>query len=211
MHVDTEHVPETVHVKLLVLLLLDQLFRFALQQSQFDHTFRQHFNRMLFQLIVCYARSHHLHTRHLRLQHEVVDLALRLCVTTIDRESACDIGSVALVFSSRIDQQQVAVAKLAVVVDVVKHSRVWTSSHDRGVSRSGGAMPPEYLLDQRFHLKLLHPRLHGLHRFAMSFGSDVGSSLHDLDLFRSLHNAQLVHNRRRINDCLWRVNRLAIQ
>ena len=44
----------------------------------------------------------------------------------------------------------------------------------------------------------------------MSFGSDVRSCLHDLDLFRRLEHAHLVHNRCRVNDRLRRVYGLAI-
>src|SRR5215217_5163016 len=136
---------------------------------------------MLFQLLVRRARPHHLHTLHLRLQHEVVNLSLRFTVTTIDRKSARDVGSVALVLSTRIEQQQVAVAKLTVVVDVVKHGRVWASADNRRVSWTRCAMPPEDLLDQRLKLILFHAGLSRLHRLAMCFSSDVSRSLHDLD------------------------------
>ena len=47
MNVDADHVTKPVHVKLLVLILLDQLLRFTLQQPELDHTFSQHFDRML--------------------------------------------------------------------------------------------------------------------------------------------------------------------
>jgi len=100
--------------------------------------------------------------------------------------------------------------QLAVVVDVMKHGRVWTSTDNRRVRRTGRAMPPEYLLDQRLKLILFHPSLSCLHRLAMSFSSDVSRSLHDLDLFGRLEHAHLVYDRRRVDDRLRRVHRLAI-
>ena len=72
-------------------------------------------------------------------------------------------------------------------------------------------MPAKDLFDQRFDLILLHPGPHGLHRFAMSFGGDVGRGLHDLDLILALQHAHLVNDRRRIDDRLRRMNRLAIR
>src|SRR6185369_11583262 len=63
---------------------------------------------------------------------------------------------------------------------------------------------------QSLELILLKPGLRGPHRLTMSFGSDVGCRLHDLDLFRRLEHAHLVHDRRRIDDRLRRMNGLAI-
>ena len=65
-------------------------------------------------------------------------------------------------------------------------------------------------LDQGLDLILPHTGLGCLHCLAMCFGSDVRRSLHDLDLFRRLEHAHLVHDRRRIDDRLWWVDRLAI-
>src|SRR5215211_6647196 len=93
----------------------------------------------------------------------------------------------------------------------MQHSGVWTTTDNRRVGRAGSAMPAKDLFDQRFDLKLLHAGSHGLHRFAMSFRGDVSRSLHDRNLILSLQYAHLVNDRRRIDNRLGRMNRLAIQ
>ena len=45
----------------------------------------------------------------------------------------------------------------------------------------------------------------------MGFGGNVGSALHQLDLFRRLQHAHLVNDRRGIDDGSRRMNRLAIE
>jgi hypothetical protein len=102
---------------------------------------------VLFQLLVRHTRTHHLNARHLRLQHQVVNLALRFCVTAVDRKRARNVRRVALVLSAGIYQQQVPIAKFSIVVDVMKHRRVWTTADDRRVRRTSSAAPAKDLFD----------------------------------------------------------------
>src|ERR1043165_366811 len=93
----------------------------------------------------------------------------------------------------------------------MQHSSIWTTADDRGVRRSCSTVATKDLFDQRLDFVLLHARSHCLHRFAVSFGGDVGRGLHDLQLFGTLQHTHLVNDRRRIDDRLRWVDRLAIQ
>src|SRR6185295_3460441 len=93
----------------------------------------------------------------------------------------------------------------------MKHGRIWTTTDDRRVCRSGSTAATEYLLYQCLYFVLRHAWSHGLHCFAMCFSGDVGRGLHDLQLFWTLQHTHLVDNRRRIDNRLRWIDRLAIQ
>ena len=85
---------------------------------------------MGFQFIMRRAGPHHLDARHLRFQHQVVNLALGFRVPAVDGKRAGDVRRVTFVFSAGIDQQQFAIAQFAVVVDVVQHGGVRARADD---------------------------------------------------------------------------------
>src|SRR6185436_10184272 len=97
------------------------------------------------------------------------------------------------------------------VVDVVEDGSVRARADDRGVSRSGGTAAFEDQFYQCFDFILFHSRSCGFHCFAMSFGSYVGSALHQLNLVIALEYAHLVDDRRGIDNCLWWMNRFAVE
>ncbi len=76
------------------------------------------------------SRPNHFDARHLRLEHEIVNLALGFRVTTVDRKRPRNIGGVTFVLSAGIDQQQFAVLQLAIVINVVEHRCIYTGAND---------------------------------------------------------------------------------
>src|ERR1044072_9853487 len=93
----------------------------------------------------------------------------------------------------------------------MKDGGIWTTTADRCVCRSRSTAATEDLFAQCLDVVLLHAGSHSLHRFAMSFGGDVGRSLHDLELFGSLQHTHFMNDPRRIDDRLRWIDRLAIQ
>src|SRR6266850_1632673 len=157
------------------------------------------------------AGPYHLDAGNLRLEHQVVDFALALGISAVDGISARDVRRISFVFSAGIHQEQLAIAQFPVVVYVVKHGSVWPSPNDRCVGWTSRSLPPEYLFDERFNFVFLHARSNGFHRLNVGFSCNVGSLLHQLNLFRTLQHPQLMDNRRRIDDRSGRMYGLSIE
>ena len=83
-----------------------------------------------------------------------------------------------LKFRARIEQQQIAVVKHGVVVDVVQDGRVRAAADDGGIGGRARPTATELILDEGFDLELVHAGAHPAHRFAVCFGGDVGGALH---------------------------------
>ena len=79
---------------------------------------------MSFKVLEPHAGTNHVDAGHLRFQHQVIDVALRLRELTVDRKRARNVRSVTFVFSAGIHQQQIAILKRVHVGDIVQHGGV---------------------------------------------------------------------------------------
>ena len=107
------------------------------QQSEFDQPLSHHAYRGLVRLIPVIAGTHLLDGGQLRLEHHFVDGPLRRAELTADREGPCYVRSVVIVFATRIEQQELAVAQWLVVVAVMHHTGIGAAAHDRVVGHVG--------------------------------------------------------------------------
>ncbi len=116
----------------------------------------------------------------LRSTDQIVQRALRRREAAVDREGAGDIGRVAAVFGTGIDQHQLAIATTRVVGAVMQHAGVAAAADDAAVCRPcvGSA---EFALDLGLQFVLMHARPRQPHCRAMRTHTDVGSLLHQGD------------------------------
>ena len=88
-------------------------------------------HRRLVRLIPVIAGPHLVDGGELRLEHHLVDRALRGREAAADGKRAGDVGGVVVVLAARVEQQQVAVAQALIVVAVVHHAGIGAAADDR--------------------------------------------------------------------------------
>ena len=140
----------------------------------------------------------------LRCQDNIVKRFLRSAEVAVDRESARDIGAVAIQLGSRIDQQEVPFAQSVSVIDVMQHAGIGTPSHDRRVGRILRAALAKYVFQLGFDLVLTHARCAASHGPPVSVNRNSCRFFHDTKLRRAFDQAQFMQNAAQINQFSWR-------
>ncbi len=208
MNIDAKIMTDTVHIVFHVGFLFDEVLGLALKQAELLHALGQKLYRKFLAGLNGIARFCELDALKLDVKHDVIDLTLSGCKFAVDRKRAGDIRSVKLVFRTGVDQDQVAVLERHVVLDVMQDRSVSTAADDRVVGDAAGSP----VLHIRFHegldLRLIHSGLNFLHRQDVSFGGNIGSTLHERDLLVALVKPHVADDRRRVDDRVRRISGL---
>ena len=183
-----------VHVERAVQFLADDLLAFALQEAQCQQAVDQHFDSARVWLIDRHSRTDRLDGRKLRVQYEIVDRALRLAEATADGKRTGDIGAIAAVLSTGVDEQQVFGAQPLIVGRVVEDGGVDTGGDDRGIRRTAGPHAAEGVVEQRLDLVLVRTIAGAAHGGLMALRGNRRRPPHAHQLLLTLDEAHLVND-----------------
>ena len=116
--------------------------------------------------------------RKIRLEHDLVELALRRAEAAVHGERARDVGRVHVELAARVDEHEVAVDELRVVRAVVQHAGVGAGRDDRRV-RAVGAVAAELVQELGLELVFHHAGPARAHRAAVGSDRDASRLAHD--------------------------------
>ena len=131
--------------------------------------------------------------RGLGVEHQLIELALRLGEAAVDREGAGHVGGIAVVFAAGVDQQQLAVLQAGVVFGVVEDAAVLAAAEDRRVGRLA-AVAAKAVEDFGLDLVLVHAGLTGLHGADVGLAGDLRRLAHQPHLGARLEQPQFVQD-----------------
>jgi len=125
-----------MHEVLAIGLVPDQLRQCAIQQSDLFQALGNDANRSVVWIVPVIAFAGFFDGGELCLEHDFVNGALFGRKASVDRYGSCNVGGVVVVFTTSIDQQQVLVAELCIVVDVMQRAGIGPGADNRRVIRA---------------------------------------------------------------------------
>ena len=131
--------------------------------------------------------------RELRVEHELIDVALRGGVRAAHRDAARDVGRVSLVFGGGVHHHDITGPDVAAIAHVVQLGAMDAATHDGAVGGPRAAQPHERVLERRLYLVLRRGLGHG-HRGAMALGTDGGCLAQEGEFGGTLSGAQFIHH-----------------
>jgi len=111
-------------------------------------------------------------------QYDLVDIALGLGKSAVDRKAAGNVAGVVVQFAACIDEQHVTVLQDPVPGAVVKNAAVGAAGHNAAVGHRLGTMPTELCQQDCLDFVLCAPGRRGLHGLNMPSRGNVGGLLH---------------------------------
>ena len=90
-------------------MLFDQVFGLALKQAELFHSFGQEFDREFLSSLDRVTRFCVFDALELDVEHDIVNLTLCFRKFAVDRKCASDVGRIALVFGTGVDEDKIAV------------------------------------------------------------------------------------------------------
>src|SRR4029077_4283679 len=131
VHVETEPMAGAVHEEAPVGAAANEGCGAALQQPELHQSVGDDTHRGLVRLVPMIARAHARDRRAVRLEHHLVYRALLAAEAPVHRESAGDVGGIALELAAGADQKQNAARELLIVIAVVQDAAVGAAAYDR--------------------------------------------------------------------------------
>lgn len=129
-----------------------------------------------------HACAHHAVALCLHAQHNLVDLLALLCEAAVDGEGPCDIGSVAAVLATSIDEEiERAFVDVLVVADIVQGRCVCSRGNDRTVSLIAAAFAHTSGNEDGFEFSFVIGCLYGSEDVAMRKSGDVVGAADECD------------------------------
>ena len=191
-----------VHVEAPVRLVRDQVLHAAAQQTEVDEALDDLANRRVVDRGQAATRPARLEPGLLRRQHQLVDRAAGAREAAADGIGASDVRGVAFELAARVDQDQLVVAQLLVVGDVVEDRGIATSADDGRVGGAARAAAAKGVLDHRLQLVLVDGAASEPGGGFVAFACDVCCAPHHVELGGLLEQAHLVDDPARIDDRL---------
>jgi len=195
-------VARVVHVEAPVRLVRDQVLHAAAQQTEVDEALDDPANRRVVDRGQGAARPARLEPGLLRRQHHLVDRAAGAREAAADGVGASDVRGVALELAARVDQDQLVVAQLLVVGDVVEDRGIATAADDGRVGGAARAAAAKGVLDHRLELVLVDGPAREPGGGFVALARDVRRAPHHVELGGLLEQAHLVDDPARIDDRL---------
>ena len=153
----------------------------------------EHAGRLRVRRLPGAPRPHLVDGRALRLQHQLVEGALRRAEPSGDGPRPGHVGGVAPVLRPRVHQHEIALAKGAGVLGVVRPAGVGPARHDARIGEGPAAGAMELVQKLRLHLVLRETRPAGRHRAAVRALGQLDRPAHHAHLRPALVEPHLVH------------------
>ena len=177
VHIQAQPMATLVRIETAVTAAGQDLGMGAHQQPQRQQTIDQHLHRGRMQRIPWRTRPGQGNGRGLRPFDQVIQLTLLGRETAIDREGAGDVGGIATVFGTGIDQDQLAIGGNRIVGHIVQHTGIAAGADNRAIRRPA-VIGAEHPLDLRLQHILGHARTDHCHRRTMGLHTEPGGVAH---------------------------------
>ena len=157
MHIHAKPVACAVHVKLEIASVGNDILCIAhlvgIEQAHIEHALRQHFDGGFMRVDKAGAFVRGCNGGVLGRQHQFIKLTLRGTEFAIGRKGSRDVAGIAIEFTARIDQHQIAIQNGRGIGTVVQHTGVGTARHDGTISRILRAVQPKFV--QQFGVEVI--------------------------------------------------------